>query len=365
MTAETATPGHWAATRTVEDRGTLASDLPRPADDGHRSDLLDAPPAPRPIARDVTELIGGTPLIELGAFTAARGLDVRLLGKLEQNNPLGSVKDRIAWGIISDAEQAGRLHRGDLIVDITSGNTGIALAALAARRGYRTKFYLGDNISPDKTHLLRALGAELVPVPNETFLDPEALEILFARAQEENPGAFIADQLANPSNPRFHYRTTGPEIWADTGGEVDILISGVGTGGTVSGAGRYLKDQRPELRVVVAEPGDASVPNEEELYPEEIDGVHKVVDVEDEQLPPNYDIDIADEVIAVEAEAAYAVSRALLREEGLLLGPSGGAAVAVAQQLASRPENAGRTIVAVLPDTGERYLSAGVFSPKP
>lgn len=321
--------------------------------------------APRPIARDLTDLIGETPLIELSAFAQRRGLGARLLGKLEQVNPAGSVKDRIAWAIIRDAEERGVLHPGDLIVDITSGNTGIALASIAARRGYRTKFYLGDNTSPDKRNLLTALGAELVTVPNSLFLDPEALEILFTRAQEENPGAFVADQLGNPANPRTHYTTTGPEIWRDTEGAVDVLVAGVGTGGTASGAGRFLKDQKASVQVVIAEPGEESVPTEEQIYPDEIDGVHKVVDVEDEQLPPNYDITIADEVIPIEAATAYATARELLREEGLLIGASSGAIVAAAAILAARPEHAGHTIVAVLPDSGERYLSAGVFFPRP
>lgn len=321
-------------------------------------------PAKRPIAHDLTDLIGGTPLIELGAYTARRGLGARILGKLEQVNPAGSVKDRIAWAIIRDAEERGLLHPGDLIVDITSGNTGIALASIAARRGYRTTFYLGDNTSPDKTNLLTALGAELVPVPNSLFLDPEALQILFARAQDENPGAFISDQLGNPVNPRTHYETTGPEIWTDTEGEVHVLVAGVGTGGTASGAGRYLKDANPLVKVVIAEPGEESLPTEEALYPDEIDGVHKVVEVEEEQLPPNYDVTIADEVIPIEAAAAYATARELLREEGLLVGASSGAIVAAATILAARPEHAGQTIVAVLPDSGERYLSAGVFFPR-
>ncbi|MGB4777820.1 PLP-dependent cysteine synthase family protein [Microbacterium sp.] len=320
--------------------------------------------APRAIARDLTDTIGSTPLIALGNYAAARGLSARILGKAEFTNPVGSVKDRIAWGIIRDAEEQGLLQRGDLIVDITSGNTGIALAAIAASRGYRTKFYLGDNTSPDKRRILEALGAELVTIPNSFFLDPDALEKLFAQAEAENEGAFIANQLGNPANPRTHYETTGPEIWRDTDGEIDVLVAGVGTGGTVSGAGRFLKEKKPGLRVVIAEPGDASVPTEEDEYPDEIDGVHKVLDIEEERLPPNYDTSIADEVLQVEAADAYATARALLREDGLFVGPSAGATVWVATRLAERPELADATIVAILPDTGERYLSAGVFFPK-
>lgn len=322
-------------------------------------------PVARPVAGGVIDLIGGTPLIELSRFAASRGAGARILGKAEFLNPLGSVKDRIAWAILREAEESGRLHPGDLVVDITSGNTGIALAAIAAGRGYRTKFYLGDNTSPDKRTLLEALGAELVTVPNSLFLDPEALDILFARAQEENPGAFIADQLNNPANPAAHYATTGPEIWQDTAGQVDVLVAGVGTGGTSAGAGRYLKDRRPEVRVVIAEPGDASLPTEELHYPDEIDGVHKIVDIEEEQLPGNYDPAVVDEVVAVEAAEAYAAARALLHQEGLLVGASAGATLEVAARLAGRPEHAGATIVAILADTGERYLSAGVFGPRP
>ncbi len=318
----------------------------------------------RTIARDITDLIGGTPLLELGRYARARDLRARILGKVESFNPVGSVKDRIAWGIIREAEDAGDLREGQLIVDITSGNTGIAIAAIAASRGYRTKFYLGDNTSPDKRRILEALGAEIVPVPNSLFLDPDALTLLFEQVETDNPGAYITNQLANEANPRAHYETTGPEIWDDTEGTVDILVAGVGTGGTASGTGRYLKERKPEVRVVIAEPGEASIPTEDNVYPAEIDGVHKVVDIEEDRLPPNYDVTIADEVLQVEAEDAYATARALLREEGLLVGPSAGATVWVATRLAERPENAGKTIVAVLPDTGERYLSAGVFFPR-
>ncbi|ALJ19149.1 PLP-dependent cysteine synthase family protein [Microbacterium sp. No. 7] len=318
----------------------------------------------RAVARDITDVIGGTPLIELGNYSRSRGLGARLLGKAEFVNPVGSVKDRIAWAIVRDAEEQGLLSRGDLIVDVTSGNTGIALAAIAASRGYRTKFYLGDNTSPDKRRILEALGAELVTIPNSLFLDPDALVTLFEQVEAENPGAFIANQLGNPANPRAHYETTGPEIWRDTEGSVDVLVAGVGTGGTASGAGRFLKEQKPGLRVVIAEPGDLSIPSEEEVYPDEIDGVHKVEGIEEDRLPPNYDVTIADEIVQVEAAQAYETSRALLREDGLLVGPSAGAAVWVATRLAERPELAGTTIVAVLPDTGERYLSAGVFAPR-
>lgn len=316
---------------------------------------------PTPIAHSVPELIGNTPLLELGRFASAHGALARILGKVEFFNPLSSIKDRIAWTIIRDAEQRGLLRPGTLIVDITSGNTGITLAALAASRGYPTKFYVGDNISPDKKRFLRVLGAEIVDVPNSTFLDPEGLETLREQVIAQHPDAFVANQLSNPVNPQIHFETTGPEIWRDTHGEVDFLVSGVGTGGTVSGAGRFLKEANPNLKVVVVEPGDDSLPTEDNIYPAEIDGVHKVLGLEEGQLPPNYDTSIADEVIQVEATEAYGFSRAVLQSESLLVGPSSGAVLAAATRLAQRPENAEKTIVAILPDTGERYLNAGVF----
>lgn len=313
------------------------------------------------IHNSIVDLIGNTPLLELSRYAEKHNLPARLIGKVEYFNPVGSIKDRIAWAIIDDAERKGELKPGQLIVDITSGNTGIALAAIAAARGYRAKFYLGDNTSPDKERIIRAFGADVVSVPNSLFLDPSALEQLFARAESENPGSFIANQLGNPVNPQKHYETTGPEIWADTDGQVDFLVGGVGTGGTVSGAGKYLKERNPDLKVIVIEPGESSLPSEENVYPHEIDGVHKVDGIEAELLPDNYDIAIADEIVPVEADAGYATARELARTEGLLIGSSAGAIVNAATIIAARPENAGKTVVAVLPDTGERYLSVGVF----
>jgi cysteine synthase len=313
------------------------------------------------LVSDLTELIGDTPLLELRRYAANRGLRARLLAKLETRNPVGSVKDRIAWAIIRDAEQRGVLVPGGSIVDLTSGNTGIALAAIAAARGYQSYFYAGDNISPDKLALLRAFGATIIEVPNTFFLDPDALVLLRERAQKDYPDAYFTDQLANPVNPRCHYETTGPEIWDATGGSVDILVGGVGTGGTLSGAGRYLKERKPELLVVVAEPGLASVPTEENPYPQEIDGVHKITEAEPQQIPDNFDQSIADEFIALETADAFATSRAVAREEGLLAGTSAGAILFAATKVALRPENEGRTIVAIVPDSAERYLSAGIY----
>jgi cysteine synthase A len=313
------------------------------------------------LVTDLTDLIGDTPLLELRRYARHRELRARIVAKLETRNPVGSVKDRIAWAIIRDAEQRGLLRAGGSIVDLTSGNTGIALAAIAASRGYGATFYASDNISRDKVALLSAFGAEVVPVPNTFFLDPDALDLLRARVQAEHPEAYFTDQLANPVNPRYHYDTTGPEIWEATDGAVDILVGGVGTGGTLSGTGRYLKERKPSVRVVVAEPGLGSVPTEENPYPREIDGVHKITEAEPQQIPGNFDTTVADEYVALETEEAFATSRALAREEGLLAGTSAGAIVAAATVLARRPENAGRTIVAIIPDSGERYLSAGIY----
>jgi len=286
------------------------------------------------IHTSIIDLIGNTPLLELRRYGARRELTATILAKLESHNPVGSVKDRIAWAIIQDAEDRGLLTPGGEIVDVTSGNTGIALSAIAAARGYRATFYAGDNISPDKLALLRGFGARVISVPNIFFTDPDALVLLRARAQEENPGAFFADQLSNPANPQFHYRTTGPEIWRDTDGAVDILVGGVGTGGTLSGAGRYLKEQKSSVQVLP------------------------------QQLPDNLDQSLIDEYVALETADAFATSLALAREEGLLAGSSAGAIVHVATRLARREENAGKVIVAVVPDSAERYLSAGIFDPQ-
>lgn len=313
------------------------------------------------LVTEITELIGDTPLLELRRYSEKRGLHGRILAKLETFNPIGSVKDRIAWALIRDAEERGLLKPGGRIVDITSGNTGIALAAIAASRGYGATFYAGDNISPDKVALLKALGAQVIPVPNTFFLEPDALDQLRERAQRENPNAYFTDQLSNPANPQFHYETTGPEIWKATAGAVDVLVGGVGTGGTLSGAGRYLKEQHDQVRVVVAEPGLASVPTEDHPYPREIDGVHLITEAEPEQIPGNFDQQIADEYVAVETDQAFETARAVAKEEGLLIGTSAGAILAVATQVAARPESRGKTIVVVVPDSGERYLSAGIY----
>jgi cysteine synthase A len=310
------------------------------------------------ISRSLSELIGDTPLLELHNYVQNRSLYARIAVKIEYFNPAGSIKDRVAWAIIKEAESAGRLRRGDLIVDVTSGNTGIGLAAIAASRGYRSKFYVSDNISKDKVKILRLYGAEIVTVKNEFFLDPQALEKISARIRDENPAAFFTDQLANPANPRVHFETTGPEIWRDTNGAVDVFVGGVGTGGTISGAGKFLKSKNPELKVIIAEPVEGSVPSEVNPYPDEIDGVHKVSEVPPEQLPKNFDGAVADEIISLSTAQARQAALALVAEEGVFAGVSSGAALWAATQVAARPESAGKLIVVLLPDTGERYLSS-------
>lgn len=321
-----------------------------------RSPIVKSAPASN-IHRGLTTLIGKTPLVELANIARNRNLDVRILAKVEFFNPAGSVKDRAALGIITAAERAGKLGPGDKLVDITSGNTGIGLAAVAAARGYRTKFYLRSTIGQDKINLLKLYGAEVVLIDNKEFLRENAIEAILERIVRENPDAYFTDQRANPANPAAHYATTGPEIWQDTGGQVDILVSAVGTGGSVSGTGRYLKEKNPHLLVAVSEPADESLPSPERPYAPGIEGVHKVTDVEPTHLPANFDAGVVDEALAVTTETALATARAIAREEGILAGMSSGASLHVALTLAQRPENAGKTIVVIFPDSGERYLS--------
>lgn len=309
------------------------------------------------VHQGLSSLIGATPLVELTNIVRNRNLDVRILAKIEFFNPAGSVKDRAALGIITAAERSGKLKPGDKLVDITSGNTGIGLAAVAASRGYRTKFYLRSTIGKDKINLLKLYGAEVVLVDNKEFLRENAIEAILERIQRENPDAYFTDQRANPANPDAHYATTGPEIWRDSGGEVDILVSAVGTGGSVSGTGRYLKERNPRLRVVISEPADESLPSPERPYAPGIEGVHKVTNVDPSHLPANFHASVVDEALAVTTETALDTARAIAREEGILAGMSSGASLNVALTLAARPANAGKTIVVIFPDSGERYLS--------
>lgn len=308
-------------------------------------------------------LVGNTPLVDLGRFAEGLRLGARILAKIEYLNPAGSIKDRTAWGIIRDAEESGRLKPGQQIVDLTSGNTGIGLAALAAARGYRSKFYLRNTISEDKLKLLAQYGAEIVLIDNSVFLEPGAINAIIDRVRRENPDAYYTNQRANPANPRVHFETTGPEIWRGTEGKVDIFVAAVGTGGTISGTGRFLKEQNSGVKVVVVEPGPASVPSLDSPYPDSIEGVHKVTDVEPGYLPENFDASVVDEVIVTETAQARDFARILAQREGILAGTSSGAELFAAAALARRPGNAGKTIVAIIADSGERYLSAPKLGP--
>ncbi|NTB97191.1 cysteine synthase family protein [Agrobacterium tumefaciens] len=309
------------------------------------------------IYRDLTELVGNTPLVELARIRQKYDLPSRILAKIEYLNPAGSVKDRTAWGIIREAEKSGKLKPGDLLFDLTSGNTGIGIAAVASARGYRTKFYLRNTISEDKINILRQFGSEIELIGNEELFQPDAIHRIIDRIKAENPGAFYTGQRSNDANPQVHFETTGPEIWRDTDGDIDILVGTVGTGGTLSGAGRFLKAQKPEIRIVVAEPTPESVPSPEKPDAPTIEGVHKVTDVEEGTLPETYNKGVVDEIVAVTTEQARRAALTVAREEGFLVGTSSGAAVAVAIELARRVENRAKTIVVVFPDSGERYLS--------
>ncbi|CDN95611.1 PLP-dependent cysteine synthase family protein [Agrobacterium tumefaciens] len=309
------------------------------------------------IYRDFTELVGNTPLVELARIAEKYDLSSRILAKIEYLNPAGSVKDRTAWGIIREAEKNGKLKPGDLLFDLTSGNTGIGFAAVAAARGYRTKFYLRNTISEDKINILRQFGSEIELIENEELFQPDAIHRIIDRIKGENPDAFYTGQRSNDANPQVHFETTGPEIWRDTDGNIDILVATVGTGGTVSGAGRFLKSQNPEIKIVVAEPTPESVPSPDNPGAPTIEGVHKVTEVEESTLPETYNKGVVDEVVAVTTEQARRAALAVAREEGLLVGTSSGAAIAVAIELSRRVENRGKTIAVVFPDSGERYLS--------
>lgn len=309
------------------------------------------------IYNDISELIGDTPLVSFSRLQKSNEISARLLAKIEYLNPAGSIKDRTALGIIRYAERGGKIKPGDLLVDLTSGNTGIGIAAIATAKGYRTKFYLRDTISEDKINILRQFGSEIVLIDNDELLEPGVLQRVLDRIRSENPDAYYTGQRSNPANPAIHFETTGPEIWRDTDGAVDILVSTVGTGGTISGTGRYLKEKKSSLRVILVEPTADSVPSIDNPRVETIEGVHKVTDIEENVLPENYDKTVVDEIIAVTTEQSRRAAVSVAREEGFLVGTSSGAAIAAALQVAKRQENAGKTIVAVLPDSGERYLS--------
>ena len=300
------------------------------------------------------QLIGKTPLLELVHIEKEKGLEAKVLGKLEYFNPAGSVKDRIAKAMIDDAEQKGLLKPGSVIIEPTSGNTGIGLASVAAARGYRIIIVMPETMSVERRQLMKAYGAELVLTEGA-----KGMKGAIAKADElakEIPGGFIPGQFVNPANPAVHKATTGPEIWEDTDGKVDIFVAGVGTGGTVTGVGEYLKSQNPNVKVVAVEPASSPVLSKGTA------GSHKIQGIGAGFVPDVLDTKIYDEVIAVENDDAFATGKLIGKKEGVLVGISSGAAVWAAIQLAKRPENKGKTIVALLPDTGDRYLSTPLFA---
>ena len=301
------------------------------------------------IYTSVTQLIGHTPLLELTNTEKKLGLNARILAKLEFMNPAGSAKDRVGLAMIEDAEKRGVLKPGSVIIEPTSGNTGIGLASAAAARGYRALIVMPDSMSEERVKLMKAYGAELVLTPGA-----EGMSGAIAKAdelQKEIPGSFVAGQFVNPANPDAHYRTTGPEIWADTDGGVDIFVATAGTGGTVTGTGRYLKEQNPDIRVVAVEPASSAVLSGKAA------GSHKIQGIGAGFVPEVLDTSVYDEVIAVSDEDAYAYGSSLGKTEGFLAGISAGAAVCAAVEVAKRSENAGKTIVVLLPDGGDHYLS--------
>ncbi len=305
------------------------------------------------IYRSAAELIGNTPLLELGNITRKDGLKVRLLAKLESKNPAGSSKDRVALSILDAAEKTGQLKPGSTIIEPTSGNTGIGLCAVAAARGYKCVIVMPDSMSMERRRIMTALGAELVLTPGS-----KGMSGAIAKAEElaaATPGSFLAGQFVNPANPDAHYRTTGPEIWADTDGEVDIFVAGIGTGGTISGVGKYLKEKNPAIQIVGIEPADSPVLTAGH------GGAHGIQGIGAGFVPETLDMSVVDEVIPVETEAAYAAGRRMGREEGILAGISSGAALHAALEVAKRPENAGKTVVVLLPDSGERYLTTAMY----
>ena len=302
----------------------------------------------------ITQLIGGTPLVELTNYESENKLEAKILAKLEYFNPAGSVKDRIAKAMLDDAEAKGLLKPGATIIEPTSGNTGIGLASVAAARGYKIILTMPETMSVERRNLLKAYGAELVLTDGA-----KGMKGAIEKANElaaATPGSFIPGQFVNPANPAVHRATTGPEIWADTDGKVDIFVAGVGTGGTLTGVGEYLKAQNPNVKIVAVEPAGSPV------LSKGVAGPHKIQGIGAGFVPDTLNTKIYDEIIPVENDDAFKTGRAIARKEGVLIGISSGAAVYAATVLAQRPENKGKTIVALLPDTGDRYLSTPLFS---
>lgn len=305
------------------------------------------------VYQSMTELIGRTPLLALRNYQKANALEATLLGKLEYLNPAGSVKDRVARAMICQAEASGKLAPGATIIEPTSGNTGIGLAAIAAARGYRVIITMPDTMSAERRNLMKAYGAELVLTPGA-----KGMRGAIEKAEElatALPNALIAGQFVNPANPQAHKETTGPEIWNDTDGKVDIFVAGVGTGGTITGVGEYLKEKNPKVQIVAVEPASSPVLSGGEAGPHQIQGIGAGF------VPEILNTNIYDEIIPVQNEDAFQTGRAIARSEGILVGISSGAAVFAAAQVAKRPENRGKTVVVLLPDTGDRYLSTPMF----
>ena len=300
------------------------------------------------------QLIGHTPLLELTHIEKAHGLKAKILAKLEYFNPAGSVKDRIAKAMVDDAEAKGLLKPGSVIIEPTSGNTGIGLASVAAARGYRIIIVMPETMSVERRQLMKAYGAELVLTEGA-----KGMKGAIAKADElakEIPGSFVAGQFVNPANPKAHYETTGPEIWADTDGQVDFFVAGVGTGGTITGTGKFLKEHKPDVKVVAVEPKTSAV------LSTGVAGAHKIQGIGAGFVPDVLDTHVYDEIIPVDNDDAFAVGKEVGRREGVLVGISSGASLWAAIELAKRPENAGKNIVVLLPDTGDRYLSTPLFA---
>lgn len=304
------------------------------------------------IYQEITDIVGKTPLLKLQRYMDANACKADILAKLEYQNPGGSVKDRVAIRMIDEAEKAGILHKGDVIIEPTSGNTGIGLACVAAARGYHLIITMPETMSVERRRLLSAYGAELILTPASKGVKGS---IRKANELAEQLHAFVPSQFSNPYNPKSHYETTGPEIWADTDGKIDVFVAGVGTGGTISGTGRYLKEKNPNIQIVAVEPAGSPV------LSDGIPGRHKIQGIGAGFIPETLDMEIYDEILTVTDDDAYQACRELARREGVLCGISSGAALSAAKELAVKPAYQGKTIVALFPDGGERYLSSGVF----